>query len=156
MPVQIRYSDEFKIYAVAQITERGCSVKEIAERLGISTKSLYTWMVQFSKPQRQTDQEAEVSRDTGFSKRRIQQMLDLAFIAPDTIRGIVDGRQPVGFTSDWCLRHELPSDTFQFYSIHFLRILVRSVVRRWNHAVATVRLQPDRNGLVLDDPLFEA
>ena len=62
MSGQIRYSDEFKIDAVAQVTERGYSVKEVAERLGISTKSLYTWMTQFSKPQRQTDQEAEVRR----------------------------------------------------------------------------------------------
>ena len=62
MSGQIRYSNEFKIDAVAQVTERGYSVKEVAERLGISTKSLYTWMTQFSKPQRQTDQEAEVRR----------------------------------------------------------------------------------------------
>jgi len=62
MSGQIRYSDEFKIDAVAQVTERGYSVKEVAERLGVSTKSLYTWMAQFTKPQRQTDQEAEVRR----------------------------------------------------------------------------------------------
>ena len=62
MSGQIRYSNEFKIDAVAQVTERGYSVKEVAERLGISTKSLYTWMAEFSKPQRQTDQEAEVRR----------------------------------------------------------------------------------------------
>ena len=62
MSGQIRYSDEFKIDAVAQVTERGYSVKEVAERLGISTKSLSTWIVQFTKPQRQTDQEAEARR----------------------------------------------------------------------------------------------
>ena len=49
--------------------------------------------------------EAEVS-----SKRRIQQMIDLAFLAPDIIRDVLEGRQPLGFTSDWCLRHSLPSD----------------------------------------------
>ncbi len=54
MSGQIRYSDEFKIDAVAQVTERGYSVKEVAERLGISTKSLYTWLAKFSKLQRQT------------------------------------------------------------------------------------------------------
>jgi len=62
MSGQIRYSDEFKIDAVAQVTERGYSVKVVAERLGISTKSLYIWMAQFSKPQRVTGQEAEVRR----------------------------------------------------------------------------------------------
>ena len=37
-------------------------------------------------------------------------MLDLAGLAPDIFRGVMDGRQPVGFTSDWRLRHDLPSD----------------------------------------------
>ena len=62
MSGQIRCSDEFKIDAVAQASERGYSVKEVAEWLAISTKSLYKWMATFSKPQRQTDQEAEVRR----------------------------------------------------------------------------------------------
>ena len=39
----IRFTDEFKRDAVAQVVERGYSVSEVAERLGISTKSLYTW-----------------------------------------------------------------------------------------------------------------
>lgn len=41
-----RYTEEFKIEAVKQITERGYSVQEVAERLGISTKSLYHWRSQ--------------------------------------------------------------------------------------------------------------
>jgi transposase len=46
----IRFTDEFKKDAVAQVVERGCTVSEVAERLGISTKSLYTWQARFSKP----------------------------------------------------------------------------------------------------------
>ena len=46
----------------------------------------------------------------GTSKRRVQQMIDLAFLAPDIVRDVLDGKQPIGFTSDWCLRHEIPSD----------------------------------------------
>jgi len=38
----VRFTDEFKQDAVAQVVERGYSVSEVAERLGISTKSLYT------------------------------------------------------------------------------------------------------------------
>ncbi|MGC1428913.1 MAG: transposase [Albidovulum sp.] len=45
-----RFTDEFKWDAVAQIVERGCAVSEVADRLGISPKSLYTWKAQFSKP----------------------------------------------------------------------------------------------------------
>jgi transposase len=44
-----RYSQEFKIEAVKQITDRGYSVQEVAERLGISTKSLYHWRSQLSR-----------------------------------------------------------------------------------------------------------
>lgn len=62
MSGKIRNSDEFKIDAMAQVTKRGYSVREVAERLGISTKSLYTWMAKFSTLQRQMDQEAEVHR----------------------------------------------------------------------------------------------
>jgi DNA invertase Pin-like site-specific DNA recombinase len=52
----------------------------------------------------------EVARSTGASKRRIQHMIGLAFLAPDIVRDVLDGRQPAGFTSDWCKSHELPSD----------------------------------------------
>ena len=48
----IRFTDEFKQDAVAQVVERGYAVSEVAERLGISTKSLYTWKAQFAKSPR--------------------------------------------------------------------------------------------------------
>lgn len=38
-----RYTEEFKIEAVKQVTERGYSVQDVAERLGVTTKSLYYW-----------------------------------------------------------------------------------------------------------------
>ncbi len=37
------YTPEFKDEAVRQVVERGYTVKEVAERLGISEASLYTW-----------------------------------------------------------------------------------------------------------------
>lgn len=48
----IRLTDEFKKEAVAQVFERGYSVSELAERLGISTKSLYTLKAKFAKSPR--------------------------------------------------------------------------------------------------------
>jgi len=36
-----RFTEEFKRDAVAQVVDRGYAVSEVAERLGISTKSLY-------------------------------------------------------------------------------------------------------------------
>jgi transposase len=43
-----RYTEEFKIEAVKQVTERGYSVQDVAERLGVTTKSLYYWKSKFS------------------------------------------------------------------------------------------------------------
>jgi len=37
------YTPEFKAEAVRQVLERDYSAKEVAERLGISEASLYTW-----------------------------------------------------------------------------------------------------------------
>jgi len=62
----IRFTDEFKQDAVAQVVDRGYAVSEVAERLGISTKSLYTWKAQFSQSPRAkaqaTDQSIEIKR----------------------------------------------------------------------------------------------
>ncbi len=38
-----RYNEEFKIAAVKQVTENGHSIADVAKRLGITTKSLYSW-----------------------------------------------------------------------------------------------------------------
>ena len=45
-----KFTDEFKRDAVAQVEDRGYPVREVAERLGVSTKSIYTWQKQFSRP----------------------------------------------------------------------------------------------------------
>ena len=50
---------------------------------------------------------SQIASSDQTSKRRIQQMIDLAFLAPDIIRDVMDGTQPFGFTSDWCLRHAI-------------------------------------------------
>ena len=38
-----RYTEEFKIAAVKQVTDNGYSIADVAKRLGITTKSLYNW-----------------------------------------------------------------------------------------------------------------
>ena len=40
----IRYTAEFKVEALKQITERGHGVVEVSKRLGVSDKSLYKWL----------------------------------------------------------------------------------------------------------------
>ena len=58
------FSDEFKRDAVAQITERGYPVAEVAQRLGVSQHSLYEWKKKFSKSSGPAgdDKEAEIRR----------------------------------------------------------------------------------------------
>ena len=43
----MRYTEEFKREAVAQITDRGHSVKSVADRLGGCTKSIYDWVKRY-------------------------------------------------------------------------------------------------------------
>ena len=52
----------------------------------------------------------EIASESGTSKRRVQQIVELAFLAPDIVRDITKGLQPTGLTSDWCLRHALPAE----------------------------------------------
>lgn len=47
----------------------------------------------------------EISEAEGVSKRRIQHLIELAFLAPDIIRSVHEGKQPVGLTSEWLKRH---------------------------------------------------
>lgn len=42
-----RYPNEFKIEAVRQVTEAGHGVYDVAQRLGITTNSLYRWVKEF-------------------------------------------------------------------------------------------------------------
>ena len=55
-----RYTPEFKDEAVRQVTERGYSVAEVAERLGVSAHSLHKW-VKAIKPDKLNAQAAELN-----------------------------------------------------------------------------------------------
>ena len=61
-----RYTEEFKIEAVKQVTERGYSVAEVAARLGTTTHSLYSWLQRYGQkgPQQinRIDDQAEIAR----------------------------------------------------------------------------------------------
>ncbi|MCG6883176.1 MAG: recombinase family protein, partial [Silicimonas sp.] len=47
----------------------------------------------------------EIAEREGVSKRRVQQVIELAFLAPDIVRSIREGRHPVGLNSEWLKRH---------------------------------------------------
>ncbi|PAS96813.1 MAG: hypothetical protein BSR46_03625 [Candidatus Dactylopiibacterium carminicum] len=61
-----RYTEEFKIEAVKQVTDRGHSVADVAGRLDVSIHSLYAWIKRYSltpqERQTQDSQEDELRR----------------------------------------------------------------------------------------------
>ena len=66
----VKFTEEFKRDAVAQVEDRGYPVREVTERLGVSTKSIYTWQKLFSRPKKvvkevdaQTDEIRRLKRD---------------------------------------------------------------------------------------------
>lgn len=70
-----RYNDEYKTAAVRQCTPEGHSVSGVADRLGVTTKSLYNWKARFGddspayQPKKSSDDElrrlkAELKRVT--------------------------------------------------------------------------------------------
>lgn len=69
-----RYTNEFKIEAVKQVTDWGYPVAGVAERLGISQHSLYHWMKQFGVPEAQrtgacSQQDRESAPEVGIAAR---------------------------------------------------------------------------------------
>lgn len=66
MSKQQRYTEEFKLAAVQQVTERHYPVAEVAERLGVSSHSLYAWIRRYSQSdvqqQHDSSQQAEIRR----------------------------------------------------------------------------------------------
>jgi transposase len=56
-----RYTEQFKVEAVKQVVQRGRPVTEVAERLGVTSHSLYQWVKQFSVPE--TERNAASTKD---------------------------------------------------------------------------------------------
>jgi len=52
----------------------------------------------------------EVAASENLSKRRILQVIDLAFLAPYIVKSVIQGDQPIGLTAKWLGQNPLPSD----------------------------------------------
>lgn len=61
-----RYPEDFKIEAVRQVTDRGYKVSEVAQRLGVTVKSLHDWINKYgsnnSQHQALTSQQDEIRK----------------------------------------------------------------------------------------------
>ncbi|WP_170610836.1 recombinase family protein [Ruegeria arenilitoris] len=52
---------------------------------------------------------AEIAEAEGTSKRRVQDVVDLAMLAPDILDAIASGEQPAGLTSDYLIKSGVPA-----------------------------------------------
>ncbi len=52
----------------------------------------------------------QIAEQNDLSVRRVQQALEFAFLSPDVVRQVVEGRQPAFLTADWCLKNEINVD----------------------------------------------
>jgi hypothetical protein len=50
----------------------------------------------------------EIAAQESVSKNRLQQMIHLAFLAPDIVADVVAGKPPLGLTSEWLKGRDLP------------------------------------------------
>ena len=78
-----KFTEKFKRDAVAQDEDRGYPLGEVAERLGLGTKSIYTWQKQFSRHAKEI-QEVEAQAD---EIRRLKRHLLRVTEERDTLKG---------------------------------------------------------------------
>ena len=54
-----RYTEEFKKETVKQILDEGYTVSSVAQRLGVSTNSLYTWLKKYGSSAEEFNKKAK-------------------------------------------------------------------------------------------------
>ena len=97
-----------------QIRKRGVETKLVLgadtsdrdETLIQNLAKAHHWFEQIKAGQTLT----EIAKANGTTSRRIQQIIELALLAPDITKMILDGKQPLGFTSEWCKQHQVPGN----------------------------------------------
>lgn len=86
-----RYTEDFKIEAVKQILERGYKLSEVAEPLGVTTKSLYDWKKEYgdmSTPYQKLSAQQKELRDLKRELRRVTEERDILKEAAFFCRGV--------------------------------------------------------------------
>ncbi|WP_134020774.1 IS3 family transposase [Modicisalibacter xianhensis] len=69
-----RYTEEFKIEAVKQVTERGHPVAEVAARLGVSGYSLYQWIKRYARPAEHRQQDDNLQAENRRLKAELKRV----------------------------------------------------------------------------------
>ena len=112
-PERIR-EDALRIHAPFRLRRRGVETKLV---LGNPTKSVdrtllrnianaLSWLDRIKAGKTYE----EIATEDAIPTDRVRKAIRYAFLAPDIVRAIVEGRQPVGLTSSYLLHHPLPDD----------------------------------------------
>ena len=76
---------EFKDEAVRQVIDNGYAIKDVANRLGITDKSLYNWVSKAKKTPKQNKESKEINRLKAELKR-VTQERDILKEAPRSLQ----------------------------------------------------------------------
>jgi transposase len=71
-----RYTEEFKIEAIKQVTDRGCSAAEVAVQLVTTTHSLYAWLKKYKEPSPRQADSFDLSADNTKLKADFRRMTE--------------------------------------------------------------------------------
>lgn len=71
-----RFTEEFKIEAVKQVTERGYSVADVAKRLGTTTHSLYAWLRKYGEPSPQQSAKTDLQEEVAKLKAELRRVTE--------------------------------------------------------------------------------
>ena len=75
-----RFTEEFKIQAVKQVTDQGYSVASVAERLGVTSSSLYNWIKAYgpdSEEHRQSQEQSDRIKQLEKELKRVTMERDI-------------------------------------------------------------------------------
>ena len=106
-----RYTKEFKREAVKQVVERGYSIAEVADRLGVCTKTLYQWrsaMHGTTQEIKSADDKAEIAK----LKAELQRVTEERDILK---KAVVDSNGHCDTLINhvrWCLKFQCLSGSF--------------------------------------------
>ena len=71
-----RYTEEFKKEAIKQVSERGYSIADVAERLGTTTHSLYAWLKKYGGQTPQQSSQADLQAENAQLKAELRRVTE--------------------------------------------------------------------------------
>ena len=102
-----RYPEEFKIEAVKQVVDRGHSVASVANRLDVTTHSLYAWIKKYGPDSAEHQAKSEEQTEINRLKKELKQVTE----ARDILKKAAVLRKPVR------LRYTFVKENAQFWPI---------------------------------------